>query len=621
MKKEPPIRLLLVEDDDVDALTRFLERQRRPYSLKIVTSQEEALKALSKDSFDIVLLDYDLITATGLDILPAIKDTPSIIITGSEEIAVNAMRKGASDYLIKDPAGNYLTLLPISIRNAQERKQNEDLLNKFMDSATESFLLLDANLDIVKINRQALDILGKTRRELIGKNLVEINPVLRSSERYESYLNVLRTGEPFTEEDFSFNSPVYGRMFGIVKAFKVGEGLGLIVFDTTKRRKLEEQLRQAQKLEAIGSLAGGIAHDFNNILGIIIGYTELAIEDTVDGHHARENLNQVLNAAGRARETVRQILTFSRKDGAHQDVALLADILKNALALIEPSLPAAVQLSADIPPSLPPVLADIDQIRQVIFNVCTNATQAMQAKGGVLETGLLEIEVTPDSPEHDFLEPGPYQCLYFNDSGRGMKPEVVRRIFEPYYTTREQGEGTGMGLAVAHGILKNHGGDITVQSEPGKGTSVHLYFPTTIPERHGETTADEDPATSRFRPLVLLVDDEPPLVQMGRQMLEKLGYRVITRGSGNEALEAFRSDPRQFDIVVSDQTMPHMTGIQLTAELRAIRPDIPVILCTGFSEHIDEEHFAAKGINGFVMKPILKDDLHQKIQTVLARKE
>lgn len=502
-----------------------------------------------------------------------------------------------------------------------EQFKGEDLFDLFVDSASVSILLLDDSLNIVKINSHTLDILGKSHRELIGKNLLEVNPLLRSTDRYESYLNVLQSGEPFTEENFSFNSPVYGRMTGILKAFKVGKGLGMIVIDTTKSKKLEEQLRHAQNLEAIGSLAGGIAHDFNNILGIIIGYTELAIDDTPDGHRAKENLTQVLNAAGRARETVGQILTFSRNKGIRREETNLAHILNDILELIKPSLPHSIKLSTKLPKLPAPVLADAGQIRQVILNICTNATQAMKESGGMLETGLEEIKVTPDSQEYDFLEPGSYQCLYFNDSGMGMKPEVVRRIFEPYFTTREQGKGTGMGLAVAHGIMKSHGGDIAVHSEPGKGASFRLYFPTTIPEQVEKELLAGETADASQRPRVLLVDDEPPLVHMGRQMLEKLGYQVVTRTSASDALEAFRSDPFQFDIVVSDQTMPHLTGIQLTAKLRNIRPDIPVILCTGFSEHIDENNFAAKGINGFVMKPILKDDLHQKIQTVLAEKK
>jgi PAS domain S-box-containing protein len=789
MKDENLIRLLLVDDDDDDrdALSHYFRRQNLPYSLRQAGNEHEAIEALRQEHFDLVLLDYDLKTSTGLELMPETGDTPVVFITGcgSEEIAVEAMRLGASDYLIKDPERNYLTVLPVTIRNVLERKkaerdlhdrdqllittlasisdlvfsldrdgrfiqyyqsqthpelyrppgeflgkkyedvlpgpladglkeafekanrtrqiqkmeypidikgntlwfeakvsvrlnvhgkadgvtiisrniserkkaeddlkeaydtmehrveertaelkeanlklkreihereQSEALLNTFMDSATESFLLLDSDLNIVNINKQALDLLQKSKEELVGENLAAINPDIKESGRYDRYLEVMRSGEPYIVEDYTYQSATRGRMTGVLQGFKVGDGLGIIVIDTTRRKRLEEQLRQAQKMEAIGSLAGGIAHDFNNILGIIIGYTELAMEDLPAGSLARGNLEQVLNATGRARETVKQILAFSRKDGQEQKIVYLSNIVNNALIQLRSGIPSNIEIRVSIQERLHPILADVSQIHQVIMNICANASQAMKDTGGVLGIDLKEVKVSPGTPEHNMLEPGSYQQLSFSDTGHGMNPQVIRRIFEPYYTTKEQGEGTGMGLAVAHGILKNHGGDITVHSKPGKGTAFHLYFPTTIEEQPSLEPPASDQLVSKGQKRILLIDDEQPLVQMGQQMLEKLGYYVITRTNSMEALELFRSDPHHFDLVVSDQTMPRMTGVQLAAELRTIRSDIPIILCTGFSEHINEENFRTLGINGFVMKPILKDDLHRKIREVLGER-
>jgi signal transduction histidine kinase/ActR/RegA family two-component response regulator len=387
-----------------------------------------------------------------------------------------------------------------------------------------------------------------------------------------------------------------------------------------ERHNLKERLRHSQKMEAIGLLAGGIAHDFNNILGAIIGYTELAIMDIPDGNQAKANLAQVLSAAERAKDTIKQILTFSRKSKEEKTLIYLSDVVNEALILLRSTLPATIEIQPGIDKELIPIIANPTQINQLVINLCTNAAYAMREKGGILKVDVKEIDVDADGPNPKTLAPGKYQLLSVSDTGHGMPPEIMERIFEPYFTTKKKGEGTGMGLAMVHGIVTGHGGDITVSSQPAAGTTFRVYLPVT-----GEEAADV-PEKPQNQPIqggnerILFVDDEHTLVEVGEKMLTKLGYHVVTKTNSSEALEMFRSHPDQFDLVITDQTMLHMTGIRLTGEIKAIRPDIPVILCTGFSEDIDEENYKTRGVSGFIMKPLSRKKLAAVIRRVLENK-
>ncbi len=385
-----------------------------------------------------------------------------------------------------------------------------------------------------------------------------------------------------------------------------------------EKKRLEEQLRHAQKMEAIGTLAGGIAHEFNNMLGTIVGFTELAIEDLPEGDRIRHNLEKVTAAADRATEMVKQILSFSRKEEEKRKPLYLSRILNESLALLKLSLPSTIEMRTNIAESSKPVMANPTQIHQVIMNLCTNAAHAMRDTGGMMEIALKEVEIDADSTEQGELEPGIYQQLTVRDTGHGMDAEIKRRIFEPYFTTKKVGEGTGMGLAVVHGIIKAHRGEITAESEPGKGAVFHILLPTAL-DKHVPEKAQPEPiqgGTER----ILFVDDEAELSEMGKQMLEKLGYVVTIKTNSPDALETFRAKPDQFDLVITDQTMPHMTGIRLTGKIRNIRADIPVILCTGFSEQIGEENYRDHGIDAFVMKPITRQEIARVIRKVLDKK-
>jgi len=384
-----------------------------------------------------------------------------------------------------------------------------------------------------------------------------------------------------------------------------------------EKRRLETRLRQAQKIQAIGTLAGGIAHDFNNILAAILGYAELVRLQIPGGNRARDHLNEVVGSTYRARDLVKQILTFSRQAEQERRPVYVHLLAKEALKLLRASLPSTIVFRQNIMSDSGMVMADPTEIHQVLMNLCTNAHEAMREKGGVLEVTLAPVDLgTNDLAKYPDLKPGPYLKLSVTDTGPGMYPQTVERIFDPYFTTKEKSSGTGLGLAVVHGIVTDLGGTIYVHSELGKGSAFHIFLPRVEEEAAREPETSEPLATGNER--ILFIDDEEPLVDTVKQMLSHLGYQVVTRTSSIEALELFREGPDQFDLVITDMTMPNMTGDRLAKELMGIRSDIPIILCTGFSERITKEEAKRVGVKEFLMKPIASSEMAQVIRRTLS---
>jgi len=392
-----------------------------------------------------------------------------------------------------------------------------------------------------------------------------------------------------------------------------------IIEDITERKNLERQRQQAQKIEAIGTLAGGIAHDFNNILSSIFGFAEAAKMRHAKGSNVANYLDEILNAGLRARNLVKQILTFSRQTEMKKVAVTLGPIIKETIKFLRASLPATLEIRHVIRATDSLVLADPTQIHRILMNLCTNSAHAMEKTGGVLDVGLDEvlIENGPDL-QYGELKPGRYITLTVSDTGEGIQKEFMGRIFEPFFTTKPRGEGTGMGLAVVHGIVKDLGGAISVASEPGKGAT----FQVLLPKHEGEAAEwlAQSFAPKKGRGKILFVDDEEGFVLSGKEILEHFGYEVVTTTSGHEALALFASSSAEFDLVITDMVMPKMTGLELAQRITEIRPDIAIILCTGFSAYIDANVKEASGVRDIVMKPLLASELAGAIERVLGEK-
>ncbi len=382
-----------------------------------------------------------------------------------------------------------------------------------------------------------------------------------------------------------------------------------------ERKQLQMQLVQAQKMEAIGTLAGGIAHDFNNMLSAILGYAEMAREDSPQGSTLAKCLEEILKAGNRAKHLVRQILTFSRQTETRPILVDPAAIVREAVGMLRPSLPATIAIRLTIAPDVHAVLADPVQLHQIVVNLCTNAFHAMEAHGGDLAIDLDNCEYGPDDiHEYPDMRPGRFVRLSIGDTGAGITPEVRLRMFDPFFTTKETGKGTGMGLSTVHGIVKAAGGFITCDSEPGQGAIFRVFLPAMD---GAPAPADGELIAPTGQGRILLVDDEAMLAEMGKTMLERLGYEVTVQTASSEALALFDRDPGRFDAVITDQTMPGLTGIELARRMLRLRPDLPIILCTGYSNQVDEAQAQAAGIRGFAMKPLAMKDLASLLHTAL----
>ena len=383
--------------------------------------------------------------------------------------------------------------------------------------------------------------------------------------------------------------------------------------DITERKQMESQLQQSQKMESIGTLAGGIAHDFNNILTSIIGFTELALDEAQKGTSLEENLQEVYAAGKRAKELVIQILAFARQSDKKRDPIQLVEIVKEVLKLIRSATPTTIEIQQAIEGN-PIIMGNATQVHQVLMNLCTNAIHAMEDSGGILKVSLREVVL--DKKELSIgMRQGHYVEIKVADTGVGIAPQLIDSIFDPYFTTKGPGEGTGMGLAMAHGIIESYGGKISVDSQLGKGTTFSIYLPVSKRSKTTQAYAPETLPSGKER--ILFVDDEAPIAKMGSRMLESLGYTVTTRTSSIEALALFQSKPDAFDLVVTDMTMPNLTGDKLAIELMKMRADIPVILCTGYSKKISDETASEIGIKAFAYKPMVKADLANTVRKVL----
>ncbi|MBI9104304.1 MAG: PAS domain S-box protein [Spirochaetales bacterium] len=534
------------------------------------------------------------------------------------------------------------THVDISERKLAEEEiaKTKSYLQNTIDGLIESVVLLDEQGYILLTN-QAWQNFAKKNGALtasisVGANYFaasksENNEWHKEAKPFAEGLKKLRSGEL---KSFNFEYPCHSpdkeRWFSCTVTLFEGVDSKYYVIthkDITEfNRALEEnentksQLQQAQKMEAIGTLAGGIAHDFNNILAVIMGYTSLAIDNTNPGSQLHEVLNEVLTATDRAKELVKQILSYSRQNKVERAHLKLQPLVKEAMKMLRSSIPTTISISENIRPNSGSILADPTQIQQIVINLCTNAYHAMEETGGTLSVSLNTVKLQAGDPALLIeLTPGEYFELTVSDTGEGISPNMIDKIFDPYFTTKDIGKGTGMGLAITHGIVKEYGGSITVESQLGKGSTFHVFIPL-VPE-FTEPVHKINEVIPRGKERVLFVDDEENIAQMAQKILENFGYHVTVRCNSLEALSTFKKRPDYFDIVITDQTMPQMTGSTLAAEMMQIRPDIPIILLSGYSNLIDENSAKEMGIKEFMFKPFSQKKLANLIRKVLDGEE
>lgn len=500
----------------------------------------------------------------------------------------------------------------------QERERIR--LTQIIEQATELIMIMDADGTLQYVNPAVSNLMGYSVDDILGQNIFKTAQKTQPNLRKET-LTAFETGKVWTRR-FTHRkkngetrvvettlSPVLGASGELINILSIGR-------DVTKELEMENRLRQAQKIESIGTLAGGIAHDFNNILGVILGYTELSLQDIEKKSTAHTWLQQVVKAVARAKDLVNQILTFSRAHTVNKLQIQTIPIINEVCQFMRSSLPTTIEIKQDIRTNHDSIMADPTQFQQVLMNLCTNAGQAMLETGGVLDVVLEETNLNEDElPAYQGLRPGPYMKLSVKDTGPGIRKEHLHRIFDPYFTTKEQGKGTGLGLAVVHGIVKENEGDIKVYSTPGQGTVFHVFFP--LVEKTAEVSTESPAPPPRGTETVMFVDDEELLVGLGTRMLERLGYKATGFSNPEEALSAFKDSKDSYDLIITDKTMPGLPGLAFAEEIKKIRPDIPILLCTGFADKDIDDKVRKAGIAECVMKPLNNLEMAVAVRRVL----
>jgi PAS domain S-box-containing protein len=633
--------LILVVDDEsslLDAIEATLFKEG--YDLVFAQNGQEALAKAAEAPPDLILLDLMMPGMDGFEVCERLRadshlgEVPIIMLTAMDdkESRLQGINAGADDFISKPYDMHELRARIRTITRLNRYRHLVDERSRFeqlIRLSPDGIMIIDAKGIIHLTNPEIKRMLGielEDEERIIGSSLFKyIAPC--NHETFTSFLNaaiVKKMDENHMVTNFirlngeTFPAELKAGFFDLEEK----PAVQMIVRDITERQclerekeELEYQLRQAQKVESIGTLAGGITHDLNNILTPILGFTQLSLEDGVDVKNIKNYLKHVLVSTRRACALVKQILTFLRRSDQAMTPISTPIIINEIVKMLKATLPATIMIKHRIEPKCGPVLANPSQIHQTVLNLCTNAFHAMRENGGVLDITLAQVVIDADNKDMPDLKPGSYQCLTISDTGHGMTPDVIEKIFDPYFTTKSQEEGTGLGLSTCVGIVKSCEGDIRVVSEPGRGTTFFIYLPVT------ETTVSkEDNALAKLErgkgERILVIDDEPSIVALLEKILQKMGYTVKGETDSLKALELIRQTPDRFDLVITDMTMPQMAGLQLSREIMVIRPDLPILACSGFSEKVTPKDVRSYGFQGYISKPINRGMMAKAIRKV-----
>lgn len=664
-KKIEKPHILIVDDNPENLLV--LEKLLKNLDLNIIkaNSGNEALALTLNIDFALLILDVQMPVMDGYEVAEILKsdektaNIPIIFVTANgrdDAKVVKGYDRGAVDFIFK-PFNDYILISKVRVfidlykmkagleelvsgRTKELEESNTKLIQEIekkiqaedaLKVSEEKYRILVENAndaifvaqdDVIKFqNQKTEELTGYSAKEQIKTPFIDFVHPDDKVKVIDRYKGRLKGEKPVNIYSFKIISKT-----GLERTVQLNTAMiqwenrpATLNFlrDITQQVELESHLRQAQKMEALGTLAGGIAHDFNNILSPILGYTEMALEMLPEKSEVFSLVQEVMKAGQRTKDLVNQILTFSRQCEQKLQPLKVQMVVKEALKLLRSSIPTTIEIKQNINPACETVLADPTQVHQIMMNLCINAYHAMKEKGGILGVTLKPIDLTYENmPDKINLPPGPYLNLEINDSGCGIPKDILDKIFEPYFTTKSKEEGTGLGLAIVHGIVINLHGEILVNSALGRGTTFNIYLPViekTKQALHKSETAPIPMGNEK----ILLVDDEEKLAQLHKMMVESLGYQVIAMTSSMDALDIFQKTPDEFDLVITDMTMPKMTGKELSSRILNIRSEMPIILCTGYSDMINSEQAKAIGIRGYVMKPVHKWDLANLIRNAL----
>jgi len=604
------------------------------YFMKLTGWEEQEM--LGRDWFDMFIPDNVREEVRGVfKTVMSRKDTHGLSSYANEIIAKDRTLRNVawSNVLTKDSQGEIVDVTCLGIdlterrRAEEELKRSEETYRLLVENQTDLVVKVDLEGRFLFVSPSYCRMFGKKEHELLGENFMPLvheedkEPTAKAMEAlFSPPYTVYVEQRVMTKEGWRWLAWVDTAVLD--KSGSVNEIIGVGRDLTDKKRAeeeqlmLETQLQQSQKMESIGTLAGGIAHEFNNMLAIIIGNNELIMEELPQGSLARESTEEIQIAGLRAKDVVKQLLTFSRQDDVVKKVMDFKFVVEKSMKLIRSSTATNIKIEQNLSADTYPVMGNDTQINQVLINLCNNAIDALPEKGGIITIELLNETIDMQQIQHQTkLPPGQYAKLMVRDNGIGMDTEILGRIFEPYYTTKVIGEGTGIGMAVVHGIVERHGGAIIVDSKSGRGTTFTIFFPAhkglfeqEIEERDIPPVGDE---------YILYVDDEPSIATLGKRLLESLGYTAESTTDPEKALDMVRSDPNKFDLLITDMAMPNMTGDQLVIETLKIRQDMPTIICTGYSAKVSEKEAADIGVCSYLMKPVKKSELAKMVRKVL----